>query len=144
MSPIGPVFKAFAKTTAKGAAITLSSTVVSCTLACYIEIAGHRAVYKYFPHKYANVDYAPGLTQEQLDAVRIHAIPQHHEEEVVMLKSAETSQQKEVFREEKIQPVKEDVKDHNSFWKEETIVPSKWQEVISLPSQEIVACSMTG
>jgi hypothetical protein len=60
------------KTSAKGAAITLTSTVASCFLACYIEIGAHRLVYYYFPHKYANVEHASGITQEQLDAVRIY------------------------------------------------------------------------
>jgi hypothetical protein len=55
-------------------AVMLSSTVASCTLACYIEIGAHRMVYHCFPHIYANVDYANGLTQEQLDAVRIYKL----------------------------------------------------------------------
>ena len=72
MSKIAGILKNAAATTAKGAAITLTSTVVSCALACYIEIGAHRLVYHYFPHKYANVEHANGLTQEQLDAVRIY------------------------------------------------------------------------
>ena len=66
------LFKGAFKMTAKGAAVTLTSTVASCALACYIEIGAHRMVYHYFPHKYANVEHANGLTQEQLDAVRIY------------------------------------------------------------------------
>ena len=72
MTPMQEFLKRAALTTSKGAAITLGSTVVSCLLACYIEAGAHRLVYRYFPHKYANVDQAYGLTQEQLDAVRIY------------------------------------------------------------------------
>ena len=48
----------------------MTSTCVSCYLACQIEVGAHRLVYKFFPEKYANVNYANGLTQEQLDAAR--------------------------------------------------------------------------
>jgi hypothetical protein len=76
MSPIrASLFSALhraAAFTIRGAAITLGSTLVSCAAACYIERGAHRLVYHYFPHKYANVEWANGLTQEQLDAVRIY------------------------------------------------------------------------
>ena len=70
MSPWTEFVALAAKTTIKGAAFTLTSTVASCTMACYIEIGAHRLVYRYFPEKYANVEHANGITQAELDAVR--------------------------------------------------------------------------
>mmetsp|Transcript_21939 Transcript_21939/g.62482 ORF Transcript_21939/g.62482 Transcript_21939/m.62482 type:complete len:231 (+) Transcript_21939:357-1049(+) len=68
---IAGFLKKVAVTTAKGATITLGSTVASCVLAMHIESASHKFLYHYFPHKYANVEYAFGLTQRQLDAAHI-------------------------------------------------------------------------
>jgi hypothetical protein len=60
--------------TIRGAAITFGSTLVSCGAACYIERGAHRLIYHYCPEKYANVEWANGLTQDQLDAVRRPAV----------------------------------------------------------------------
>jgi hypothetical protein len=143
MSRLAWALKNAAKTTAKGAAITLSSTVFSCALACYIEIGGHRLVYRYFPHQYANVTHANGLTQEQLDAVRVHKIP----DQKIPTQSQE--QEDETFREE--QPLKlfseREESTGKMFWKEEKVAATRiWPEKqdFGLESQEIVACSMTG
>jgi hypothetical protein len=60
----------FRTTFIKGAAITAGSTLFSVALAIEIECLAHRTLYRIAPHKYARVDQAYGLTQEQLLAVR--------------------------------------------------------------------------
>lgn len=55
--------------TAKGAAVTFGSTVFSCAAACSIEKSANRMILKYYPHKFANVEAASGITQEELDFV---------------------------------------------------------------------------
>jgi hypothetical protein len=59
------------KAAVKGALITLSSTVVACLGAVYIERAAHRTLYGFFPHWYQGVDYAIGLEPYLLQAVRV-------------------------------------------------------------------------
>ena len=66
------ILKGFATTTIKGSGITLGSTMISCYFAIEIEKMGHKAVYAVFPHKYALVESAPGLTEDQLLAVRVY------------------------------------------------------------------------
>jgi len=56
--------------TATGAAITFGSTLLSVSLALEVEKAGHRCLYAVAPHKYANVEQAYGLTEEQLRRAR--------------------------------------------------------------------------
>jgi hypothetical protein len=56
--------------TAKGAGITLGSTVISCGLAIQVEKTANRLFFFAAPHWYANVDYAYGITDEQLASVR--------------------------------------------------------------------------
>ena len=56
--------------TLQGAAITLGSTVISCGLAIQVEASAHRLLFWCAPQKYANVEYAYGLEQSQLDSVR--------------------------------------------------------------------------
>ncbi len=135
------LFQGAFKMTAKGAAITFSSTVFSCTLACYIEIGAHRLVYHYFPHKYANVEYANGLTQEQLDAVRIH----HVEQPQVLTR---TTPQEDL--EKRPQNTVIDLRpfSRDGFWKEEekrSEPPSLLALTqLALPSNDIMACAMTG
>jgi hypothetical protein len=108
------------KTSAKGAAITLTSTVASCALACYIEIGAHRLVYYYFPHKYANIQHANGITQEQLDAVRIYKTNNTTGEPVNVLTSKAHEDIKELSRE-------------SIFWKDS-----------SPQAEDFLACAMTG
>lgn len=126
MSRLAWMLGSMAKTTAKGAAITLTSTVVSCGLACYIEIGGHRLVYRYFPHRYANVTHANGLTQEQLEAVRVHKIVEQNN-----IDTASEEQQQSLGP-------------RNMFWKEEKQESSSFLQDFLLPSQEVIACSMEG
>jgi hypothetical protein len=141
------LFKGAFKMTAKGAAVTLSSTVASCTLACYIEIGAHRMVYHYFPYRYANVEYANGLTQEQLDAVRTYNVlatsatsPEHtsteeQENDASFLAASASDEKLTVTSEDistaykpptdkelaEIRPISnnESATTTNSFWKEE-------------------------
>jgi hypothetical protein len=56
--------------TAQGATITFGSTIISCALALQVEQSANRLFFYLMPHKYATVDRAYGLTQEQLDSVR--------------------------------------------------------------------------
>lgn len=130
--------------TAKGAVITFSSTVFSCTLACYIEIGAHRLVYHYFPHKYANVEYANGLTQEQLDAVRIHYV----EPQVVPRTTAEKIPDEESLEKLSQTKVIGLRSPRDGFWKEEEkrSEPSSLLAFtqFALPSNDIMACAMTG
>jgi len=58
------------KQTAKGATITLGSTVASCALAIQVEKSANRLFFWWAPHRYAGVERASGLTQSQLDSVR--------------------------------------------------------------------------
>jgi hypothetical protein len=58
------------RATAKGAGITLGSTVISCGLAIQVEKTANRLFFYAAPHWYANVDYAYGITDEQLASVR--------------------------------------------------------------------------
>jgi hypothetical protein len=69
MPPLGG-WGPFRATFLKGAAITAGSTLFSVALAIEIECMAHRTLYYYAPHKYARVDQAYGLTEEQLLAVR--------------------------------------------------------------------------
>ena len=130
--------------TAKGAAITFSSTVFSCTLACYIEIGAHRLVYHYFPHKYANVEYANGLTQEQLEAVRIHYV----EPQVMPTTTAEKMPVEEVEKRSSSMVLGWIPSPRDGFWKEEEkrSEPSSLLALtqFALPSNDIMACAMTG
>jgi hypothetical protein len=67
------IFSAIGKAasfTIRGAAVTFGSTVFSCLAAVHIERGANRMIYKYYPHKFANVDAANGITQEELDFVK--------------------------------------------------------------------------
>jgi len=46
---------------ASGAAVTFSSSVISCCFAIYIEGAANRTLYRFFPHWYKDVKYAYGI-----------------------------------------------------------------------------------
>jgi hypothetical protein len=130
------LLKTAAKTTVKGAAITLTSTVFSCVLACYIEIGAHRLVYRYFPHKYANVQQANGLTQAQLDAVRIQNVETILPPETVSSQQTKTTTTT-LFSSNKPEERPAD----NLFWKEDH---QTQEQESNLQSQDILACAMTG
>jgi hypothetical protein len=140
MPQLSSFLKMAAAQTAKGAAVTLTSTVAACGLACYIEIGAHRLVYHYFPHKYANVEHANGLTQDQLDAVRV-------------FKTSDVAVTSQIEEEQEVRPeVVETVTDTKSA-KEENNNSRFWSDMPTiveqpptflLPSQDILACAMTG
>jgi len=144
------------KMTAKGAAVTFSSTVFSCTLACYIEIGAHRMLYHYFPEKYANVEYANGLTQEQLDAVRVYKIEYHPAEERNFVEEKSNIEhhhhdQQDLVVEEDNSKVVTNLRpfSRDGFWKEEKqrtpeTSPLLTLTQIALPPNDIMACAMTG
>ena len=58
--------------TFRGAAVTFGSTVFSCVVACQIEKGANRMIYTYFPHKFANVKAASGITQEELEMANMN------------------------------------------------------------------------
>jgi hypothetical protein len=64
------MLRSVAKAAVSGTAVTVGSATVSCIFAIYIERAAHRALFTYFPHWYADVDYASGIESWELDAVR--------------------------------------------------------------------------
>jgi len=68
---LAPHIYSAAKVTATGASITLGSTVFSCYLAIKVEAAGHRTLFAFFPHWYANVEHANGIDPELLASARI-------------------------------------------------------------------------
>ena len=61
----------FLQSFVRGGLATFGSTAIACGLACQVEKAAHRLLYRWAPHKYASVDHAYGLTEEQLLAVRL-------------------------------------------------------------------------
>lgn len=70
----GSLLSAFGKAvsfTARGATVTFGSTVFSCVAACSIEKGANRMILKYYPHKFANVESASGITKEELDFVKM-------------------------------------------------------------------------
>jgi hypothetical protein len=58
--------------TFRGAAVTFGSTLFSCVVACQIEKGANRMIYTYFPHKFANVKAASGITQEELELANMY------------------------------------------------------------------------
>ena len=138
MSPISSILKTAAATTIRGAGITLASTCASCYLACQIEIGAHRLVYHYFPEKYADVEYANGLTQEQLEAVRIIKT-----EQKPVMTSEEEYLSVPTHLSNKISDLQQDDSVENRFWKEENLSLASLSEQFIMPSQAIIACSMT-
>ena len=138
MSPISSILKTAAATTIRGAGITLASTCASCYFACQIEIGAHRLVYHYFPEKYADVEYANGLTQEQLEAVRIIKT-----EQKPVMTSEEEYLSVPTHLSNKISDLQQDDSVENRFWKEENLSLASLSEQFIMPSQAIIACSMT-
>ena len=68
MSPI--FWKTIVRPFCSGAAITLGSMVISCTGALVVEWTAHRTLFHLFPHWYSDVEYAFGLKDFELAAVR--------------------------------------------------------------------------
>jgi hypothetical protein len=155
--------------TAKGAAITFGSTMFSCVAACYIELGANQMIYRFFPHKFAHVEAASGITQEQLDAVRIYYAAEIALPDVIM-KTSSTQEEEEshaltpVFLSSMNESEDYRTKDYSTTKKESTSshdeINSKtilWIEQreertvnilssflpIDLPRQEILACAMT-
>lgn len=59
-------------TLGKGVCVTFGSTVVSCVIACEIEKKTNRMIYAYFPHKFAHIKHASGITQDELDLAHMY------------------------------------------------------------------------
>jgi hypothetical protein len=138
MSPLSELLKTVAGTTLQAAGVGLASTTASCYLACQIEGSAHRLIYHYFPHKYANVEYANGLTQDQLGTARnMTSVTQSGQEENFL-----SSGSSFVF--DRISGTSDESSLESKFWKEEHPTLSLMREVFMMPSQEIIACSMTG
>ena len=60
----------FLQSFARGALATFGSTAIACGLACQVEKSAHQLLFRLAPQKYATVDEAYGLTEEQLWSVR--------------------------------------------------------------------------
>ena len=119
----------------------MTSTCVSCYLACQIEVGAHRLVYKFFPEKYANINYANGLTQEQLDAAR--NVKKIQEQRVITPVQDNTPTLEPIMK--KISTLQGEFSSiENLFWKEEKNPLTSIREEFAVPSQEIIACSMEG
>lgn len=58
------------RSTLSGTAGTLGSATVGCCLAIYVEKAANRALFTYFPHKYADIQHANGIEDWELEAAR--------------------------------------------------------------------------
>jgi len=68
------------KITVYGAGTVLVSTVTSCALAVIIERQAHRTLYRFFPHKYADVEYANGLPHLQQRSKGVHTVDNGNEQ----------------------------------------------------------------
>lgn len=64
------IWKSIVRPFCSGAVITLGSMVISCTGALYVERTAHRTLFHFFPHWYSDVEYAFGLEDFELAAVR--------------------------------------------------------------------------
>jgi hypothetical protein len=157
--------------TIRGATVTFGSTIVSCYAACKIEHGANQLIYHFAPHKFANVEYAAGLTQEQLDAVRVYqrqleddidatlaALPvslsaeilRRHETEHDQI-TAETrpplvalQQQNEDETQRQEKNSRRIQEASSSFWKEGAEETISNLIPMSLSGQDVLACSMTG
>ena len=153
------LFKVAAKATTKGAAVTVTSTVFSVTLACYIEMGAHRMVYRFFPYRYANVEHANGLTQDQLEAVRVHKIPHTgslpDEERDFQDTTASSSSEEESPSMNMQTSSGSTYRPTDKFWREVSEISGEVRrndvtesvqrlENRVFRSQEILACAMTG
>ena len=104
MTKLLSAFGKVASFTARGAAVTFGSTVFSCAAACSIEKGANRMIYKYYPHKFANVEAASGITQEELDFVhfmyggRIAAAAADAEKSSLATKRTETTNAEVLYR----------------------------------------------
>lgn len=142
--------------TAKGAAVTLGSAVTSCVAACYIERGANRMVYRYFPHKFAQVEAASGITQEELDAVRVFHSPElkaqgENAEPTAAPAFHSDGRQEARRRQESPASVKESPSYENSnrtlFWIDRR--PEDGGNMLSnlvavrLPRQDVMDCAMT-
>ena len=58
------------RSTLSGTAATIGSATVGCCLAIYVEKAANRALFTYFPHKYAEIQHASGIEDWELEAAR--------------------------------------------------------------------------
>ena len=65
----------FLQSFARGALATFGSTAIACGLACQVEKSAHQLLFRLAPQKYATVDEAYGLTEEQLWSVRHLRVP---------------------------------------------------------------------
>lgn len=145
MSPLSELAKAALVATSKGAGVTLASTVASCYLACQIEVHAHRFIYNHWPEKYATVDYANGLTQEELDRA--------HQMKPLMLQFDTFAKSDDKIAVEESTMSRTPLRysfdfstatldQSNQFWKEAEH-PLALIKGFTMQNQDIIACSMT-
>mmetsp|Transcript_5903 Transcript_5903/g.13738 ORF Transcript_5903/g.13738 Transcript_5903/m.13738 type:complete len:176 (-) Transcript_5903:384-911(-) len=174
MTRLLSTFGKAASFTIRGAAVTFGSTVFSCVVACKIEKSANRIIYKYYPHKFANVEAASGITQEELDFIKYYYGGGDPADQVTQEpasstanKPIETIEPKSQFRctfdnvsaqshepnsqtpiiysKATNEPEEEQNSTINKFWTEGGDAAAKALSIIPIivPSQEILACSMT-
>jgi hypothetical protein len=152
----------------RGFGVTFGSTVFSIAMACEIEIKANRMIYTYFPHKFAYVERANGISQEELDFVHMYYGGAHHHVDVTRSKEQQQTDDAETicdntlvslsttvgteieesnemfqYREEdqyiaRIQKTKKPLQE-NSYGKISKITSA----LVGIQNQEILACSMT-
>jgi hypothetical protein len=147
MSPLSELAKAAFVTTSKGAGVTLASTVASCYLACQIEVRAHRFIYHHWPEKYASVEVANGLTQEELD--RAHQLkPAMVQPDTVLLLDAKPAvEESKMSRKTPVYSLdlsgaSTTLDQTNQFWKEAEEPLSLIKE-FTMSNRDIIATSMT-
>ncbi|GKY90374.1 hypothetical protein MPSEU_000011400 [Mayamaea pseudoterrestris] len=136
--------------TAQGATITFGSTIISCALALQVEQSANRLFFYWMPHKYASVDRAYGLTQEQLDSVRY--LRRANENESQRPLAVMEQQQTQPLRDEDWSRSEESIRDIQIGFSNETLfsldaATKQSREALPLPQlwqQDVIACSMTG
>ena len=173
MTRLLSAFGKAASFTIRGAAVTFGSTVFSCVVACKIEKSANRIIYKYYPYKFANVEAASGITQEELDFVKYYyggGVPADQETQEpssstankpietiesksqprctfdVSAQSHESNSQTPIIHSKATnEPEEEHNSTINKYWAEGGDAATKALSIIPIlvPSQEILACSMT-
>ena len=95
MSPI--LWKTIVRPFCSGAAITLGSMVISCTGALVVEWTAHQTLFHLFPHWYSDVEYAFGLKDFELAAVRgLTKIPEGQQQQQQYQQQQQQRQEQQV------------------------------------------------
>ena len=145
---LAPHLYSAAKLTATGATITLGSTVFSCYLAVKIEVASHRTLFKFFPHWYANVEYANGIDPDLLASVRASLAQQkqQQQQQSSLSSSLLTLTQEAKHEQEQDAPpplVTEEDRTKTIFTMEGLVKPARQRVQEMSFANDLSACAMT-